>query len=162
MERRRQEADWVEVRCGKPQRRAGYRPLDRVSVWQVVKQRIVDPEVKRPKPYGRLRGQMARRRKCRHTAAKGATRYAVATFLRLRWCHHVNVMSIFALQATPVAASAPCHCMAVTGGKSRSHLAAGYPMTEKPTSTRWNGPRWPTISSRFKPNGWTEFSAVWA
>jgi hypothetical protein len=57
--------------------------LDRVSVWQVVKQRIVDPEVKRPEPYGRLRGRMARRRKCRHTAAKGATKYAVATFLRL-------------------------------------------------------------------------------
>ena len=83
-QRCRQKADWAEERCGKPQRRAGYRPLDRVSVWQVVKQRIVDPEVKRPEPYGRLRGRMARRRKCRHTATKGAAENAAATFLRLR------------------------------------------------------------------------------
>jgi len=41
--------------------------------------RIVDPEVKKAEALSRLRGRMARRRKCRHTAAKGATRYAVAT-----------------------------------------------------------------------------------
>ena len=81
-------------------------------------QRIVDPEVKRPEPYGRLLGRMARRRKCRHTAAKGAAEDAAATFLRFRSCHHVTVMSNFAVKPKPVAAAAPCHCMAVTGGAS--------------------------------------------
>ena len=120
---------------GKPQRGcAGNLPLERGSLAMVWSHGIVDPEVNRPEPGERLRGQEARRRKCRHTAAKGAAENAAATVERLKSCHHLAVMSNFAAKATLAAAAAPCHCTAVTGGASgcgrifagSDRIAAGY------------------------------------
>jgi len=108
------------VRCGKPQQGcAGNLPVERGSLAMVWSHGIVDPESEQAKKPGeRLRGQKARRRKCRHTAAKGATENAAATVERSKSCHHLAVMSNFAPEATLAAAAAPCHCTAVTGGAS--------------------------------------------
>ena len=76
--------------------------------------------------------------------------YAVATFLRLRWCHHVTVTSIFALQATPVAASAPCHCTAVTRVAKTAAVSSGKTRQGRGLVRRVDSAAYPSVFALVK------------